>query len=125
MAPTPTEDERTVVYLGNRKAIEVLDDPDDLEAAAAEGRAVNRIRRPMPRAKRCTTIILAPGLSLVDAMAEITNPTRGVWQAHSNADAPAWVASTNPALASFLAAHWQCELRDQDPGHARDRKSVV
>jgi hypothetical protein len=116
MASTDTDD-RVVVYLGNRKAIEVVEDPDDLNAAA-EGRAPNRIRRALPRGKRCTTISLAPGLPLLDAVTDITQAHRGVWQAHSDADTPAWVASTDPALAQFLAAHWKCELRDPEPDHA-------
>ncbi len=116
MAPTDTDD-RVVVYLGNRKAVEVVDDPDDLQAAADEGRAPNRLRRAMPRAKRCTTVVLAPGLTLLEAINDITHAQRGVWQAHSDADAPAWVASTDPALAQFLAAHWKCELRDPEPDH--------
>ena len=111
-------DGRVVVYLGNRKAVEVVDDPDDLQTAAADGRTPNRVRRALPRGKRCTTIVVAPDLSLFEAVSDITNPARGVWQAHSDADAPAWVASTDPELAQFLAAHWKCELREPDPDHA-------
>ncbi len=116
-APTDT-DERIVAYLGNRKAVEVVEDPDDIKTAADEGRAANRIRRALPRAKRCTTVSLAPGLTLLEAINDITHATRGIWQAHSDADAPAWVAATDPALAQFLAAHWKCELREPNPDHA-------
>lgn len=116
MAPTDTDD-RVVVYLGNRRAVEVVDDPDDA-TAADEGRAPNKIRRAMPRGKRCTTISLAPGLTLLEAVNDITHAQRGVWQAHSDAQAPAWVASTDPAIAQFLAQHWKCELRDPEPDHA-------
>ena len=119
MAPTATDDEvRTVVYLGNRKSIEVVDDPGDVRAAADEGREPAKIRRALPRKKNCTTVTLPAGLTLLEAVNDITHPQRGVWQAHSDADAPAWVASTDPALAQFLAAHWRCELRDPDPDHA-------
>ncbi len=123
--PTPTStdtdegtDARTVVYLGNRKAVEIVNDPDDVATAAAEGRDPQRIRRAMPLGKRCTTVVLARGLSLLEAVNDITHAQRGVWQAHSDAEAPAWVASTDPALAQFLAAHWKCELRDPEPDHA-------
>jgi hypothetical protein len=112
-AEAPAED-RTVVYLGNRNAIESVEDPNDVEAAGQEERSVNRMRTPLP-GKRCTTVILAPGTKIMDAAYEITHATRGVWQAHSDADAPAWVASTDPALAQLLAAHWGCELREPEP----------
>jgi len=112
-AEAPAED-RTVVYLGNRNAVESVEDPGDVEAAGQEERPVNRMRTPLP-GKRCTTVILAPGTKIMDAAYEITHATRGVWQAHSDADAPAWVASTDPALAQLLAAHWGCELREPQP----------
>jgi hypothetical protein len=108
--------EQVIVYLGNRAAIEAVEDPDDVEAAADEGRAVNRIRTPV-KGKRCTTVVLAPGTKLMDAAYEITHATRGVWKAHSDADAPAWVASTDPALAQLLADHYGAELRDPEPDH--------
>lgn len=107
-------DDPVVIYLGNRDSIEVLDDPDDLEAAAAEERAPAKIRSKLP-GKRCTTIVLAPGLSLMEAAYDITHTARGVWQAHSDAPAPAWVASTWPALAQLLSDHWSCEMRQPDP----------
>ncbi len=108
------EEARTVVYLGNRDAIEAVEDPTDVAAASDENRAVNRVRQPLP-GKRCTTVILAPGTGLMDAAYEITHATRGVWQAHSNAAGPAWVASTDPALAQLLASHYGCELREPEP----------
>ncbi len=106
--------DRVIVYLGNRAAVESVEDPDDVDTAAAEERAVNRVRTPL-EGKRCTTVTLAPGLKIMDAAFEITHPSRGVWSAHSDADAPAWVASTDPALAQLLAAHYGCELRDPEP----------
>jgi len=104
MAPT---EERTIVYLGNRDAVEIVDDPDH-----TGGDPVPKIRRPAP-GKRCTTVIVAPGLSLMEALVDITH-ARGVWAAHSDG-VPAWVASTDPALAQVLAAHYRCELRDPQP----------
>lgn len=107
--------ERTVVYLGNRNAVEVVEDPTlDSEQPG------HRIRRPLPKAKRCTTVTLAPGLGLMEAAYDLTHTTRGVWQAHSDAPTPAWVASTDPVLAQLLASHWGCELRDPEPDHTSE-----
>lgn len=110
----PTD--RVIVYLGNRQAIEIIDDPLDVDDAAAESRAPRKLRAQI-EGKRCTAINLVPGLPLMDAAYEITHLSRGMWQAHSDATGPAWVASTNPQLAQLLAAHWGCELREPDPDH--------
>lgn len=108
----PAEETRTVVYLGNRQAIEIVDDPNALPDFP------QKIRQPIVGApqKNCTTLVLPAGITLMEAANDITSP-RGVWQAHSDAAAPAWVASTDPALARLLADHWGCELRDPDPNH--------
>lgn len=107
----------TVVYLGNRKAIELVDDPDDQTAAAAEDRPANKARSRLP-GNLCTTVVLPAGLSLLEAAYDLTHATRGVWVSHSDAGSPAWVASTDPALAKLLADHWGCDLRDPEPGAA-------
>ncbi len=106
MGATETEEvqEQTVVYMGNRNTIEVVTDP---ESGARTQRQLD--------GKRCTTITLAPGLTLMEAANEITHQ-RGVWTAHSSGS-PAWVASTDPALAQLLAAHYKCELRQPEPDH--------
>ncbi len=91
------------VYLGNREAVQVSRDPDGRET-----------RTPLP-GKRCTSIRLEPGLSLMQAAHILTYETGGVWRAHSDADKPAWVASTDAALAQLLASHWGCELRQPEP----------
>lgn len=95
---TPAEQPRTVVYLGNRNAVIVADDGS---------------RTPHP-GKWCTTIVLAAGLTLMDAARDITS-AQGVWAAHSDATSPAWVASTDPALAQLLAAHYKCAVREPEP----------
>lgn len=97
---TTDERERTVVYLGNRDAIQILDG----ERAPIVG---------APH-KNCTFLRLPADTSLFDAAAEIT---RDVWPAHSDAAAPAWVASSDPALAQLLADHWDCEVREVEPDH--------
>ncbi len=109
--PTRSDPDPLYVYLGNRDAVEVVDDPTH---TPDEGEPLRKTRRPAP-GKRCTTIIVPPGTPLMEALHTITVPT-GVWQAHSDGT-PAWVASTNPTLAAVLAEHWQCEVRDPDPDH--------
>ncbi len=99
------QEAQTVVYLGNRQAIEVIEIPDSGIS----------LRRPL-RGKLCTKIVFPSGMKLMDAARDVTHP-QGVWNAHSNAEAPAWVASTDPTLAHLLASHWGCEVRDPDPEH--------
>lgn len=103
---TEEVEERTVVYLGNRSAVEAVTDPETGQPG-----------RRWLDGKRCTTIVLAPGLSLMEAANEIAH-SNGVWAAHSReGTTPAWVASTDPALAQLLATHFKCELRDPEPDH--------
>lgn len=102
-----TDQEEVIVYLGNRDAIEILEDPE----------TGDKKRVALPAGKRCTTVHLVPGMSLMDAARDLTHPEGGVWQGHSDAEAPAWVASTNPVLAQLLANHWGCELREPEPDH--------
>lgn len=109
------KNDHTIVYLGNRKAVEVLDDPDDIDTAASEERAPNKVRAKLP-GKRCTTVVFPAGTTLMQAVNDLTTPN-GVWAAHSDASAPAWVASNDPTLAKFLADHWGSELREPDPEH--------
>lgn len=98
------DEHRTTVYIGNRDTIEHY---TDLESGDRMVRTLG--------GKRCTTVVLAPGLTLMEAAQEITHPA-GVWANHS-AGQPAWVASTDPGLARLLADHWQCELREPEPDH--------
>lgn len=98
------DDDRIKVYIGNRDTVEHYTDESsgDRMIRTLEG-------------KRCTTVVLAPGLTLMEAAHDITHP-QGVWAAHS-IGTPAWVASTDPDLARLLAGHWKCELREPDPDH--------
>lgn len=108
-------DDPTVVYLGNRDAIEVLRDPDD-------DTKVVRSKIDGPK-KNCTTILLGTDergkpLTLMQAAQQITDPTSGVWQAHSDAEKPAWVAVSGPLaapLSQLLGAHWGIEVREPEP----------
>jgi hypothetical protein len=93
----------TFVFLGNRDAVEVRRGDDGTE-----------VRTVLPAGKRCTTVTPPAGTPLAEIFTTITAPS-GVWRAHSDGP-PAWVASTDPALAQLLAAHYGCEVRDPDPG---------
>jgi hypothetical protein len=116
-ADAPEEQARTIVYLGNRNGIEVVPDPD-----ADDDTTVVRRKIEGGSKKRCTTVVLAPGITLMEAAVQITDTARGVWQAHSDDQAPAWVAVDGPqadALAQLLAAHYGgIEVRDPEPDHA-------
>lgn len=96
---------RTRVWLGNRAAIEVVED----HAAAAKmterelaETGVPKLRRPIPVAKAATFVNVEPGLKLFDAIRDITK----MWPHVSDAEAPAWVASTDRRLAELLAEHY-------------------
>lgn len=97
---------QTVVYLGNRKAVETVADGALVERRALAG-------------KRCTTVVLPDDATLMDAVRDITSP-QGVWAAHSDAPAPAWVAASGPmaeAITAVLAAQYPgIEIRDPEEG---------
>jgi hypothetical protein len=109
MAKTATSEEpaaqRTVIYLGNRKAVERVGEGDAAERRQLAG-------------KRCTTIVLPDGITLMDAVRDITAP-QGVWAAHSDAEAPAWVAAEGPlaeGITTLLAAQYPgIEIREPEP----------
>jgi hypothetical protein len=92
---------RTVVYLGNRNAVET----------------VNGERTPLA-GKRCTTVVFPADITLMDALVAVTSP-QGVWAAHSDADAPAWVAASGPlaeSMTTMLAAQYPgIEIREPEP----------
>lgn len=86
-----------VVYLGNRDAVEQRTNPDGTRTRiSVDG-------------KRCTKVVTPEGTSLGEAFTTIIH--QSLWSAHSDAPAPAWVASTSPNLGQMLAEHWGCELR--------------
>lgn len=97
----PAEKPRTVIYLGNRKAVTTVDGE----------------RTPHP-GKRCTTVVFPADITLMDALRDLTGP-QGVWANHSDADAPAWVAAAGPLaepLVQLLAAQYPgVEIREPDP----------
>ncbi len=116
----PLADERqTVVYLGNRGAVDYYVDEKKLAKMTAEDVAEQGVPHklvPIPVPKACTTVVIEPGLKLLDAAKTITDPGR-IWSRVSTDDAPAWVASSDPALAQLLADHYGCELREVELDH--------
>lgn len=96
------DETRTVVYLGNRKTIAVIDGE----------------RVPYP-GNICTTVRLRADATLREALQEIAGPN-GVWANHSDADAPVWVAAEGPlaqGLITLLEAQYPgIEVRDPEPG---------
>lgn len=115
MTDNQSEGDGIVVWLGNRQAIEVIPHPDEQvrAAAAADAQPIPTIRRALP-GNLCTTFHAAPDLGVFGVARDITT-AGGVWSSHSDDDAPAWVASTNPLVAQILADHYGCELRDPNP----------
>jgi hypothetical protein len=106
-----------IVCLGNRAGIELVADPNDSEeTAAAEGRAIRKVPNHLGDGKRCTTVVIPADNGIAAGFVDITSPT-GIWSAHSADPAPAWVASTNPVMASLLAQHYGCEQREYEPDH--------
>lgn len=92
--------ERTVVYLGNRKAVQVLRTGDG-----------ETVREPVS-GKRCTTVVVRDDATLMEGVTEI----QALWRHMSDADQPAWVATNNAAYAQLLAAQWPgIEIRDPEP----------
>lgn len=99
-----TEPERTVVYLGNRKAVTVMHTDDGVERQIYPG-------------KRCTTVSIPADRTLMEAIHDICSPN-GLWANMSEAPAPAWVAGSGPLaepLIPLLASHYQCEIREPEP----------
>lgn len=101
----------TVIYLGNRAAVEVTRDENG-----------EPVRTLMPEGKRCTTVRPPDGIPLAELFTTITAGS-GVWANHSN-DQAAWVAveADDPAFKSaleiVLSQHFGgCEIREPDPNH--------
>jgi len=101
----------TIIYLGNRAAIEVGHDDD--------GKPTRTV---LPEGKRCTTVRPPDGIPLGELFTTITAGS-GVWAYHSD-DQPAWVAveADDPgfkqALEVVLSQHFGgCEIREPDPNH--------
>lgn len=99
------EQPKTRVWLGNRSAIEIVDDAKAAAKMTADEIAehgIRKTRRRIPVAKAATFIAVEPGLKLFDQIRDITK----LWPNVSDADAPAWIASTDSRLAELLAEHY-------------------
>src|SRR5690349_9286131 len=90
-----------IVVLGNRHAIESLDN--------------GKTFQPLRKGKRATRVEIPEEYSLSEAFKAITDAT-GIWAHHaSEGAAPAWVASDSAGLATLLAEHFGgIEVRDLD-----------
>ena len=51
------------------------------------------------------------GCTPQELLADLNHPN-GIWQAHSAAPTPSWVASTDPDMAQALALRLGCPVRD-------------
>lgn len=116
----PLADERTtVIYLGNRGAVDYYVDEKKLAKMTAEQVAEQGVPHklvPIPVPKACTRVVVEPGLKLLDAAKTVTDPGR-IWSRVSTEPAPAWVASSDPMLAQILGDHYGCEVRELDLDH--------
>lgn len=92
------------IWLGNHAAVEYVPtgEIDD------RGEPV-KVRTPV-EGKHYTIVQPPDDNSVAEIITDLTHPN-GVWAAHSDADAPAWVASTDPELTWVLAKLWGCEAR--------------
>lgn len=106
----------TNIWLGNHAAV------DHPLAFDGEGRPVldangehARVRTPID-GKRCTEVELPDGTTIPELVVILTHPDAGIWPHHSDADRPAWVASSDPATAAFLGQLWGVEVREPNPG---------
>lgn len=111
---------RTVAVEGEDGIIEVPDGvikgPDGSEwwPARTDNDAHLHTRMSIPGKQR-TEIRPPEDLTYAELVHDLTHP-QGIWQAHSDDDRPAWVASTDPALAGLLGALFGCEVRDVEDG---------
>jgi hypothetical protein len=84
----------TTVWLGNHNAVQTVDGQ----------------RQPLD-GERVTIVHPPAGLTTAELIHDLTHD-RGIWAAHSDADAPAWVASTDPDLATVISGLFGCPIRD-------------
>ncbi len=97
-----TEDEaqptQVKVWLGNRAPIEVVGDGDE------------KTRRKIPVPKACTYVALEP-----QGLLEQAGHVKALWPHVSDAEAPAWVASTSRRLAELISdAYGGVEVREPE-----------
>lgn len=100
------------VWLGNHQPVDHI-----LIGIDANGYE-HRARTPVG-GKRYTLVVPPADTTADELMGEITG---GIWPHHSDADAPAWVACTDPGFGARLAAHYGCEQRNPEVGGADQRR---
>lgn len=104
------------VVLGNRNAVHTV-------RKVVDGEIVD-VSEKMPRGKRAAEFDLPDEWGIPRAFITLTEETRGAWASHANPGAkPAWVASDSPGMATLLAEHYGCEVRELDvnPGAKKPR----
>lgn len=95
------------IWLGNHAAV------DHIPTGEIDDRGEPvRARTPID-GKRYTIAEPPDGAPMAAIIADLT----AIWAHHSDAESPAWVASTDPTLTSVLAGMWDCEAREHGPIH--------
>lgn len=99
------------VWLGNPAVIEVVParNPDGTPKVTESGHEVKE-RRHVPHGT-WTVVGRIPGHPVRMLVNDIMNPG-GIWEYHSDAPGPTWVASDDPALAAALSAVFECPVAD-------------
>jgi hypothetical protein len=93
------------IWLGNHQAV-------DRVATGEVDERGEPVRERIPQDGKRYTIVEPPDGTPVT---EIITTINDLWPLHSDADAPAWVASTESALTQVLAGMWGCEAREPEP----------
>lgn len=108
-------DARNLVTVGAQVARSRHVDPADPARLHAVDDAAGTGELSVPIEQNTATIVVFPAdASLGDMFTDVTKPGQGVWSAHTHTDTskPAWVASDSAGLASLLAEHYGCPVRD-------------
>lgn len=93
------------IWLGNHAAV------DHIPTGEIDDRGEPvRARTPID-GKRYTIAEPPDGAPMAAIIADLT----AIWAHHSDAESPAWVASTDPELTWLLSKMWCCEARVPEP----------
>ncbi len=95
------------IWLGNHQPVAVVETD-----TTPDGRPVHT--RVPAAGHQCTIVEPPDGATTTQIIADLAAPD-GIWARHSDAPTPAWVAATDPDLATVLAGMWGCELRQPAP----------
>lgn len=104
-----------IIWLGNHQAVDHLPGTDEDGTPVIDSRGERVLVRTPIDGKRYTRVEPPDGISFAELVTTLVHPD-GVWAKHSDAETPAWVASTDPALSARLGALWGCEVREPETG---------